>query len=56
MEQKKNELYKKFKKRYTEDFLFNSVRWYKRSRDGKVYYDMDLEGLSPEKKIKLEEK
>ena len=56
MEQKKNELYKKFKKRYTEDFLFNSVRWYKRSRDGKVYYDMDLEELSPEKKIKLEEK
>ena len=56
MEQKKNELYKKFKKRYTEDFLFNSVRWYKRSRDGKVYYDMDLDELSPEKKIKLEEK
>ena len=56
MEQKKNELYKKFKKRYTEDFLFNSVRWYKRSRDGKVYYDMDLEELSSEKKIKLEEK
>ena len=56
MEQKKNELYKKFKKRYTGDFLFNSVRWYKRSRDGKVYYDIDLEELSPEKKIKLEEK
>ena len=56
MEQKKNELYKKFKKRYTGDFLFNSVRWYKRSRNGKVYYDMDLEELSPEKKIKLEEK
>ena len=56
MEQKKGELYKKFKKRYTEDFLFNSVRWYKRSRDGKIYYDMDLEELSPDKKIKLEEK
>ena len=56
MAQKKDDLYKKFKKRYTEDFLFNSVRWYKRSRDGKVYYDMDLEELSPDKKIKLEEK
>lgn len=56
MEQKKGDLYKKFKKRYTEDFLFNSVRWYKRSRDGKIYYDMDLEELSPDKKIKLEEK
>ena len=56
MEQKKGELYKKFKKRYTEDFLFNSVRWYKRSRDGKIYYNMDLEELSPDKKIKLEEK
>lgn len=56
MEQKKGDLYKKFKKRYTEDFLFNSVRWYKRSRDGKIYYDMDLEELSTDKKIKLEEK
>lgn len=56
MEQKKGDLYKKFKKRYTEDFLFNSVRWYKRSRDGKIYYDMDLEELSHDKKIKLEEK
>ena len=56
MAQKKDDLYKKFKKRYTEDFLFNSVRWYKRSRDGKVYYDMDLEELSPDKKIKLAEK
>lgn len=56
MEQKKGELYKIFKKRYNEDFLFNSVRWYKRTRDGKVYYDMNLEELSSEKKIKLEEK
>ena len=56
MEQKKGDLYKKFKKRYNEDFLFNSVRWYKRTRDGKVYYDMDLEELSSDKKIKLEEK
>lgn len=56
MEQKKGELYKNFKKRYNEDFLFNSVRWYKRTRDGKVYYDMDLEELSNDKKVKLEEK
>ena len=51
MEQKKNELYKKFKKRYTEDFLFNSVRWYKRTRDGKVYYDLDLEELNGKNKV-----
>lgn len=56
MEQRKGDLYKKFKSRYNEDFLFNSVRWYKRTRDGKVYYDMDLEELSSDKKIKLEEK
>ena len=38
MDQRKEKLYKEFKKRYNEDFLFNSVRWYKRTRDGKVYY------------------
>lgn len=56
MELRKGDLYKKFKKRYNSDFLFNSVRWYKRTRDGKVYYDMDLEELSSDEKIKLEEK
>ena len=56
MEQRKDELYKKFKARYNEDYLFNSVRWYKRTRDGKVYYDMDLDELSDDKKIKLQEK
>ena len=29
MDQRKEKLYKEFKKRYNEDFLFNSVRWYK---------------------------
>lgn len=55
MELKKGELYKSFKKRYNTEYLFNSVRWYKRSRDGKVYYDMDLEELDENKRIKLEE-
>ena len=56
MEQKKGELYKRFKSRYTEEFLWNSVRWYKRTRDGKVYYDLDLEELSEDKKRSIEEK
>lgn len=56
MEQKKNDIYKQFKKRYTEEYLFGSVRWYKRTRDGKVYYDMDLENINPEKKRSLEER
>ena len=56
MEQKKGRLYKEFKKRYTEEFLFNSVRWYKRTRDGKVYYDIDLQEVSSDKKRSLEEK
>lgn len=51
MEERKEKLYKEFKKRYNEDFLFNSVRWYKRTRDGKVYYDMNLEELSSDKKV-----
>ena len=55
MEQKKGELYKNFKKRYNTEYLFNSVRWYKRTRDGKVYYDIDLEELEDDKKVKLEE-
>ena len=55
MEQKKGILYKEFKKKYTEEYLFNSVRWYKRSRDGKVYHDIDLKELDENKKIKLEE-
>ena len=45
MEQKKGELYKKFKSKYNDEFIWNSVRWYKRTRDGKVYYDLDLEEL-----------
>ena len=56
MEQKKGELYKKFKSRYNEEFLWNSVRWYKRTRDGKVYYDLDLDELSDDKKRSIEEK
>lgn len=56
MEQKKNDIYKQFKQRYTEEYLFGSVRWYKRTRDGKVYYDMDLENINPEKKRSLEER
>lgn len=55
MEMRKGELYKDFKKRYNREFLFNSVRWYKRSRDGKVYCDIDLDELDENKKIKLEE-
>lgn len=56
MEEKKNEIYKSFKGRYNEEFLWNSVRWYKRTRDGKVYYDLDLEGLNDDKKRSIEEK
>lgn len=55
MEVKKGQLYKDFKKKYNEEFLFNSVRWYKRSRDGKVYCDIDLKELDENKKIRLEE-
>ncbi|MGL5648250.1 MAG: helicase-related protein, partial [Clostridium sp.] len=50
MEKRKGELYKEFKNRYNEEFLFNSVRWYKRSRDGKVYLDIDLNELDENKK------
>ena len=56
METKKGKLYKEFKKRYTEEYLFNSVRWYKRSREGKVYYDIDLKEISDDKKRSLQEK
>lgn len=55
MEQKKGLLYKAFKERYTEEYLFNSVRWYKRSRDGKIYHDIDLKELDENTKVKLEE-
>ena len=55
MEKRKGDLYKDFKKKYNRDYLFNSVRWYKRSRDGKVYCDIDLDELDESKKIKLEE-
>ena len=56
MEQKKNDIYKQFKKRYTEEYLFGSVRWYKRTRDGKVYYDIDLKTINQDKKRSLEER
>ena len=55
METKKGKLYKEFKKRYTEEYLFNSVRWYKRSREGKIYYDIDLEEINEDKKRSLQE-
>lgn len=55
MEKRKGELYKEFKSRYNEEFLFNSVRWYKRSRDGKVYCDIDLNELDHNAKERLEE-
>lgn len=55
MELKKGELYKSFKKRYNTEYLFNSVRWYKRTRDGKVYYDIDLQELDDNKRVRLEE-
>ncbi|MGL5417593.1 MAG: helicase-related protein [Clostridium sp.] len=55
METRKGELYKDFKKIYNREFLFNSVRWYKRSRDGKVYLDIDLNELDENKKVSLEE-
>ena len=57
MNHKKSELYKTFKERYKdEDFLFNSVKFYKRTRDGKEYYDIDVNNLSEEKKRNLEER
>lgn len=56
MEQKKGELYKNFKSKYNDEFIWNSVRWYKRTRDGKVYYDLDLEELNDDKKRSIEEK
>ena len=43
MEQKKASIYKEFKKRYTdEEYLFESARFYKRTRDGKEYYDINV--------------
>lgn len=55
MEKRKGELYKDFKSKYNQEFLFNSVRWYKRSRDGKVYCDIDLNELDDNNKARLEE-
>ncbi|WP_294404130.1 DEAD/DEAH box helicase [uncultured Clostridium sp.] len=56
MEQKKAFLYKEFKKKYDEDFLFSSVRFYKRTRDGKEYYDINLQEMNPDKKRSLAER
>lgn len=56
MKLQKNDIYKNFKKRYTEEYLFGAVRWYQRTRDGKVYYDLDLENINPDKKRSLEER
>lgn len=56
MENKKGAIYKAFKKQYNEEFLFGSVKWYKRTRDGKEYYNMDLEEINPDKKRSLEER
>lgn len=55
MQLRKGELYKEFKKRYTLEYLFSRVRWYKRSRDGKVYCDIDLKELDEDKRVKYEE-
>ncbi|MGL5086147.1 MAG: helicase-related protein, partial [Clostridium sp.] len=55
MQLRKGELYKEFKNRYTSEYLFSRARWYKRSRDGKVYCDIDLNELDEDRKIKYEE-
>ena len=55
MEYRRGGLYKSFKKRYTEEFLFNSVRWFERTRDGKVYFDINPKDLSDDKKRSLQE-
>lgn len=57
MEQKKGLIYKEFKKNYTDSkFLFESVRFYKRTRDGKEYYDINEQELNCDKKKSLEER
>ncbi len=57
MEQKKASIYKEFKNRYTdEEYLFKSARFYKRTREGKEYYDIDLAELNSDKKRSLEER
>lgn len=56
MEQKKNRIYKTFKERYNEDFLFSSIRFYKRTRDGKEYYELNIDDLNEDKKRSLEER
>lgn len=55
MQLRKGELYKEFKTRYSSEYLFTRARWYKRSRDGKVYCDIDLKELDEDKRVKLEE-
>lgn len=53
----KGEIYKKFKKQYyNEEYIFSSVNWYKRTRDGKEYYTLDLDEINSDKKRSLEER
>ena len=56
MEHKKALIYKTFKEKYDEEFLFNSVRFYKRMRDGKEYYDINIKELNKDKKRSIEER
>ncbi|MGN0145466.1 MAG: RNA helicase, partial [Clostridium sp.] len=56
MDKKKNHIYKLFKEKYNEEFLFNSIRFYKRTRDGKEYYELNIDELNPDKKRSLEER
>lgn len=57
LEHRKNEIYKEFKKQYyNEEFLFKSAKWYKRTRDGKEYFDLDLNEINPDKKRSFEER
>ena len=56
MEQKKGVLYKKFKEKYDDEFLFSSICFYKRTRDGREYYNVDIHELNSDKKRSLKEK
>ena len=56
MEHKKALIYKAFKEKYDEEFLLSSVRFYKRTRDGKEYYDINIKELNPDKKRSIEER
>ena len=55
MEQKKSLIYKEYKKKYNEEFLFESVRFYKRTRDGKEYYEIKADELNQDKKRSIVE-